>query len=111
LDPDAHRIIGRSPSLYVAHPRNPLHRVNDIDRRVVAQKVEIISAVRRDERDNEQWKRQRFFYGDAEVFDFGWQHGKRLRDSVLYEHVMDGGVAPLFYTHCEHYGAMGGDRG
>ena len=46
LDPDPHRVVGRAPGLHVPDARNPLEGVVNIDRRVIAQEVAIVGAVR-----------------------------------------------------------------
>jgi len=69
---------------------NALHTsdlIEDVDGQVVALEVLVVSAVRRVQRHEHQWKRQLFLHRNAKSFHFFRHTGLRFGHAVLRQHI------------------------
>ncbi len=88
-DPDAHRVFGQAATEHFGEPDPTDARefVDDVESCVVRQKLFVVGAIRRDERQQQQRKCELLLNGHALALDFLRKQCLRLGDAVLRQHV------------------------
>ncbi|CAB3753801.1 hypothetical protein BPA30113_05478 [Burkholderia paludis] len=85
IEPDAHRVVARSPQLHLADALDPRQAILHVDQRVVAQVGHVVAVVRRDQVDHHRQRRRAFHRRDAEPLHVFRQARQRLVHAVLHE--------------------------
>jgi hypothetical protein len=87
--PDAHRVVARSEDAHLAHTRDAIERVDDVDVRVVGEEERVVRLLRREQRDDQHRNAGRLPHRQAELVDLGRQVRLRLRHAVLQVDLID----------------------
>jgi hypothetical protein len=85
VEPDAHRVVAAAEDLHLAHAFDARERVLHVQHRVVAQVVDVVAVVRRDEVDHHRQVGRALDGRDAQAPHFLGQARLGLRDAVLHE--------------------------
>ena len=100
LDPDPHGVIARSEKPHLAHARNTVEHIVDVDVCVVSEEERVISFVGREERDDERRKSGRLAQSDTKLVDIAWKVRLSLREPILDVYL----IAIDVRVHVERYG-------
>ena len=93
LDPDAHRVIRGPPIEDLTHAGHAVERIRQVDGGVVSDEERVEAALRRVERDPQQWKTGGLLERETVARHVGRQGWLRLSHLVLRVHLVDGDVA------------------
>ncbi len=85
VEPDAHRVVAAAEDLHLAHAFDARQRVLHVQHRVVAQVVDVVAVVRRDEVDHHRQVGCALDGRDTEAPHFFGQARLGLRDAVLHQ--------------------------
>ena len=89
LDPQPHSVLASAENLHIANSRHACQWIEEINVAVIGEKGSVVAAFGRIKRDQHQWRRCRFFNGQAVVVNVGGQLRLRLRHPELRQHVID----------------------
>ena len=107
IEPDTHRVLERAEQRRVAHAWHALERVDDVDRRVVAQIERVERLVWRIELDDLQQAGGFLLHGEPLPGHFFRQQRFGQRDTVLHVDGVDVGIGAEFEGHRQRVAAVG----
>jgi hypothetical protein len=108
VEPDAHGVVAAAEDLHLAHAFDARERVLHVQHRVVAQVVDVVAVVRRDEVDHHRQVGRALDGRDAEPAHFLGQARLGLRDAVLHELLRLVGVGAQAERDGQREHAVGG---
>ncbi|MCY1228762.1 hypothetical protein D9M72_410960 [compost metagenome] len=108
VDPDAHRIVAAAEDLHLADAVDAGQPILDVQHTVVAQIVDVILPVRRDQVHDQRQVWRALDGGDAEAAHFLRQPRLGLRDAVLHELLGLIGIGAEFEGDRQSHQAVGG---